>query len=143
MCWCRPSDTRPSAPGGRQCQLMRIPVHVVGNIEVVVLVAVFILEIASAVHDADKTACVFHLGEPGSLAVEGHIRAAVGFVVDEARLAFAVQRRMRLPEGDCCFYKGGKLRIPGGCFPVDPAGFVSWHQALLLPFWLLPNSSPP
>ena len=103
---------------------MRIPVHVVGNIKIVVLVAVFILEIASAVHDADKTARIFHLGEPGSLAVEGHIRAAVGFVVDEARLAFAVQRRMRFPEGDCCFYKGGKLRIPGGCFPVDPAGFV-------------------
>ena len=103
---------------------MRIPVHVVGNIEVVVLVSVFVLEITSAVHHTDKTARIFHLGEPGSLAVEGHIRAAVGFVVDEARLAFAVQRRMRFPEGDCCFYKGGKLRIPGGCFPVDPAGFV-------------------
>ena len=74
---------------------------------------------------------VFHLGEPGSLAVEGHIRAAVGFEVDEARLAFAVQRRMRFPEGDCCFLQRRQPDSRAAAFQSIQPVLLSWHQAVV------------
>ena len=84
---------------------MRLPVHVIGYIEVRVITPVRAFRVGAPVEDSELAAEIFKLRLPGVFPVVGHIRSSAGLVVHDPRFPVHVEHLVGFPEGNEAFHK--------------------------------------
>ena len=84
---------------------MRLPVHVIGYIEVRIVGPVRVLCVGAPVEDSELAAEVFKLRLPGVFPVIGHIRPSAGLIIHNSRFPVHMEHLVGFPEGNEAFHK--------------------------------------
>ena len=103
---------------------MRLPVHIVGDKEIVIAGAVRSSSVLAAVENAELAAEVFKLRAPCFDAVVGNIRVSADEVINIFRLHRQMEHWMRFAERYHIFYKFVNIPVCLQLMPVEPGNLI-------------------
>ena len=103
---------------------MRLPVHIVGDKEIVIAGAVRSSPVLAAVENAELAAEVFKLRAPCFDAVVGNVRVSADEVINIFRLHRQMEHWMSFAERYHIFYKFVNIPVCLQLMPVEPGNLI-------------------
>ena len=107
------NDFFPSAASRkiRKCQSAGFPMEIAGNINRIILTAVWPVCIGATVHNSQKSGCILRIKVPCTLPVYRNIRKAFGLIIHSPHFSRSVKNRMVFTESNGFFYEFQKFFI--------------------------------
>ena len=98
--------------------------HVENHEKEIIVFAIRLFRISTAVENADLTSEIFKFRLPGIDTMIGNIRMSAGQIIHDSRLLLHMEDRMCLAKRDDMFYKIQKCLIPLIKIPVQPGYLI-------------------